>query len=448
MSLRWPGGLRSPGRVRDWLRRDHLVRGALSLMLTSGLQAGLGFIAWILAARLFSAAAVGEAGTLVTAAVVGAYLALLGLNTTLVCYLPAAADPDALVTAGLLLAGGCGAVIGLLYVLLLPLLAPRLEFVGRHPLLAAGFVLLTAAGAVNLLTDSAFISHRRAGCNAVADGLVGGVTKIACVVLAAGTGSYGLFCASASGFVTAGLASVVLLRVVLGYRPALRRPVRTLRPLLTFSGASYAGNLGNLLPDLIVPLIVLDRLGAPAAAYYCVAFSVVTLLYSASFAVEQTCLAEGSQPAADPAEVVRRSGRVLLGLCLPACAAFVLAAHWVLLAFGDRYSRQGTALLIVLALAGPPLAVNNWLQALLRLAGRPWAATASAVGHAALTCALAWLLASRGLAALAAAWPGGALAAAAVTALPCRALLRGRGTGPASAAGPARLAPGGYPGAP
>ena len=129
--------------------------------------------------------------------------------------------------------------------------------------------------------------------------------------------------------------------------------------------------MGNLLPDLIVPLIVLDRLGAPAAAYYYVAFSVVTLLYSAAYAAEQTFLAEGSQAAALPGGLLRRSWRVLLALCLPACAAFILAGHWLLLAFGAGYGRHSTGPLIVLALAGPALAANNWLQALLRLSGRP-----------------------------------------------------------------------------
>ena len=396
---------------------------------------------WVLAARLFTASEVGRAGSLISAAVVCAYLALAGLNTTLVRFLPTAPDPDTLVTAGLLLTGACGAGIGLLYVLLIPLLAPRLAFVGEHPLLAAGFVLLTAAGSVNLLTDSVFIAARKAGYNVFADGLIGGVTKIGSLVILAGTGSYGLFCASASGFVTAGLASVLLIGTALRYRPALRQPARLVRPLLVFSCASYAGNVGNLLPDLIVPLIVLDRLGAPAAAYYYVAFSVVTLLYSAAYAAEQTFLAEGSQAAALPGGLLRRSWRVLLALCLPACAAFILAGHWLLLAFGAGYGRHSTGPLIVLALAGPALAANNWLQALLRLSGRLRAAVLSTTFHAVLTCGLAWLLAPRGLTVLAVAWPAAALAGAAGTAITCLPLLRGR------EAGPARLLPGGPAGA-
>jgi O-antigen/teichoic acid export membrane protein len=436
---------RAGTRLRGWLRANHLVRNALYLMLTAGVQAALGLAFWVLAARLFTAPDVGRAGSLISAAVVCAFLALLGLDTTFVRYLPTAADRDALATSGLLLAAGAGAVAGAGYMLLVPRLAPRLAFVGQHPLLALGFVVLTTAGAVNLLTDSVFIAARRAGFNVLADGVIGGSTKLACVAIATGTGSYGLFCASASGFLTAALASLVIIGAVLGYRPALRRPARQVLPLLRFSGASYAGNMGSLLPDLVVPLIVLDRLGAAAAAYYYVAFSVATLLYSAAYAVEQTFLAEGSQAGVGPpAEVARRSWRVLLALCLPACAAFALASHWLLLVFGARYSRHATAVLIVLALAGPPIAANNWLQALLRLQHRLRAAVLSTAVRAVLTCALAWLLAPHGLAALAAAWPVGSLAAAAGTALAYRPLLGGRRPAAASA----ELLPGASAGAP
>jgi O-antigen/teichoic acid export membrane protein len=130
-----------------------MVRNSLYLMLSSALQASLGFAFWIIVARLFSPADVGRASSLISATTVIAYLALLGLNSTLVRFLPTAQNRDALITAGLLLVAGCGAGIGLLYVLATPLIAPRLAFVAHHAGLAAGFVLLAAAASVNLLTD-------------------------------------------------------------------------------------------------------------------------------------------------------------------------------------------------------------------------------------------------------------------------------------------------------
>src|ERR1035441_187109 len=187
-----------PGRSRyRRLWTDHLVRNSLYLILSSGLQAALGFAFWIITARLFSTADVGRASSLISATTVIAYLALLGLNSTLVRHLPTAPDRDALITAGLLLVAGCGAGIGLLYVLLIPVLAPRLAFVQHQPALAAGFVLLTAAAAVNLITDSVFVASRKAGYNTLADGGIGGVTKVVSVVLLARPRAHRVFCAPA-----------------------------------------------------------------------------------------------------------------------------------------------------------------------------------------------------------------------------------------------------------
>ena len=124
------------GMLRARLLADHMVRNSLYLILSSGVQAALGAAFWIIAARMFGAANVGIAGSLIAATVLIAYLALLGLNSTLVRYLPTAPDRDGLITGGLLLVAVCGAGLGLLYLLLTPVIAPRLAFVEHWPMLA------------------------------------------------------------------------------------------------------------------------------------------------------------------------------------------------------------------------------------------------------------------------------------------------------------------------
>jgi O-antigen/teichoic acid export membrane protein len=408
---------RGPWRkARERLLADHMVRSSLYLTLSSGLQAGLGFTFWVITARLFSTASVGRAGSLIAATVVIAYLAQLGLNNTFIRYLPTASDRNALMTSGCLLVAMCGIGMGLMYLVLTPVLAPRLGFVAHSPAFAAGFVLMAGAGAVNVLTDSIFIAERKASCNALVDGGIGGVTKVSSGVILAGTGAYGLFCASAGGPLAACLASMILMTTALSWRPSLRRPLAALRPVLRFSGANYAGNVLSLLPMLVVPLIVLDRLGPSAAAYYFVAYQVATLLYSAGYALEQAFLAEGSQAGVSWRQLLRRSLRVLALLTLPACLLLAAAGHWILLVFGTRYSQHGTPSLILLAAAAIPLAANNWLMTVLRLSGRLRAIVVSSGVYAVAICGLAWFLAPHGLGVLTAAWPIGGLAGAGVAA--------------------------------
>jgi O-antigen/teichoic acid export membrane protein len=376
-------------------------------MLSSGLQAALGFTFWVIVARLFSTEDVGRASSLVAATSLVAILSLFGLNSTLVRFLPTSKDRDALITAAVILVAACGAGFGLIYLLLTPVLAPRLAFVEHRPVMVAGFVLLTSVAAVNLLTDSVFIASRKASYCALTDGGVSGITKIASGLILAGTGAYGLYCACAAGFAIAAVVSLVLTATALHWRPSLTASFRTLKPLLRFSGANYAGNIFTLLPTLVVPLIVLDRLGASAAAYYFVAFQIATLLYSAVYAVEQAFLAEGSHAEANWREIRKRSRRFAVALFVPACLVLIVAAPWVMLTFGARYSHYGTPSLVVLALAVIPIAVCNWSWTVLRLTGQLQPLVASAGVYALAVCGLAWFLAPHGLTAVAASWPIG-----------------------------------------
>jgi O-antigen/teichoic acid export membrane protein len=427
------------GTLLTRLRTDHLVRNSLYLMLSSGVQAALGFTFWLIMARLFSRTDVGLASSLISATTLIGYFALFGLNSTLVRFLPTAEDRDRLISAALLLVIGTGAAIGLGYVLLTPVVASRLAFVERSPPLMVGFMILSAAAAVNVLTDSVFIAQRRAELCALTDGLIGGVGKIIFGLALAGTGAFGLFSASTGGYAASAVASIVLIVVVLRWRPSLRRPIQTLRPLLRFSGANYLANAFNLLPSVVVPLVVLDRLGPEPAAYYFVAFQMATLLYAAVNAVENAFLAEGSQADADWRAVRKRSRLLALALFVTGGIVLSAAAHWVLLAFGVQYSLHGTGCLVLLAIAVLPIAACNWAWTVLRLVGRLGALVLSTFVYAAAICSGAWFLAGHGLDALTAAWPLGAgvgaiVATIATAALAKKAPARHRRTAVASTA--------------
>jgi O-antigen/teichoic acid export membrane protein len=400
-------------------------------MVNSGLQASLGFAFWIVTARLFSPEDVGRASSLVSAVTVIAYLALLGLNNTFGRYLPTTENPNALVSSGLTLVATCGGVIALAYILLTPVIAPRLSFIGKSPLLAAGFVLIAVAASTNILTDSVFVASRRAGYIPIVDGLVGGIGKAIAVVTLVGTGTYGLFCASSMGAVLPAIASLGLLFTVMRYRPTLGNPLRALKPLLRYSGANYVGNVLNMLPTLIVPLIVLDRLGPAPAAYYFVSFQVASILYAAALSVEQTFLAEGSYANVDMPKLRRRSRRILMALCIPAALALVITGHWMLLAFGWQYYYYGSTSLILFAVAAGPIAAYYWLLTILRLIGKLRAIVITNVVYAFSICGIAWIGSAHGLTSAAAAWPVGALLAACVarSAVPRKSPARHRRSG-------------------
>jgi O-antigen/teichoic acid export membrane protein len=406
------GAPAAPSQAGGWrqriasLRTDNMVRSALSLILSTGIQAVFGFVFWIVTARFFSTEDVGRASSLISATTLIGFFGLLGLNTTFVRFLATARDRGSLITAGLSLVGGCSAVLALGYVVLTPIVAPGVAFIAHSPLLVIGFVILTAAGSMNVLTDSVFIAADHAVYTAWTDGIVGGATRIAVVVAISGAGAYGIFAASAGGQLTGVIVSLILMARVLGWRPRIRNLRETLAPVLHFSGANYIANIFNMVPNLVVPLIVIDRLGPSDAAYYYVSYQLASLLYQTVFAVEQSFLAEGSHGNVTRAFLVR-SIRILLMLCIPGFIVMVLLSHWMLVLFGAQYASNAVSCLIALSTAVIPIAANNWLLTVLRLANQLRATVISNACYAVAICGLAWFLAPRGLGATALAWPIG-----------------------------------------
>jgi O-antigen/teichoic acid export membrane protein len=413
-----PGGRIRLGRIRlTELRplRDPMVRNSLYLILSSGLQASLGFAFWIVAARLFSTDQTGLASSLISATIFLSLMALMGLNVSFGRYLPAATNRDSLITGGVAVVAVSGLAAGAVYVLVAPTIAPKLAFVEQSLPLAIGFIIFTSASSVNLLTDAIFVGSRKSGYVALTDGAIAGTVKMAALFLLVGFGAVGLYTASTTGLAAAALASLLLIGWRLGWRPHIQQSMTVLKPLAKFSTANYVCSLLTFIPQTVVPIVILDRLGASAAAYYYVAYQVASLAQSPIYAIQGITLTEGGLPGANLASLVKRSVRLMLVVCLPVVVVVIVGAHWILLLFGTRYSIHGTFVLIVLVASALPASVMSLLRTLLNLLGRLNALVWSSVLFAAVICGAAWLLAPHGLIAFAAAWPIGTAASA----VPC-----------------------------
>lgn len=420
----------SAGAASHWSRRwrfilsDQMLRNSLYLLVNSGAQAGLGFAFWIIAARFFSTEDVGRASSLYSAASFISFFGLLGLNITFLRYLPVVRQRDKLITAGLFLVASCSGVIALVYVFLTPLVARPISFIAHSLPLAVGFVILTAGSGLNSLTDAVFIAAGKASYNAVIDGVVGGAIKIIALIALVGGGAYGIFGAAAGGLASGAVTALLIMMKVFHWRPQFGDWGELLRPVLRFAGVNYVGNVFSLLPALVVPLIVLNRVGASGVAYYYVSFQLANLLYQAAYSVEQAFLVEGASEVVISRAVLMRSVRVLLALCIPSFFGVILFGRQLLAAFGSNYGSHAEGILIPLTVAVLPIAAYNWFLTILRLSNKLKEIVWSNIVYSVGIMGLAWVLAPHGLSALAIAWPVGTLAAAVVSGVAAMRVIR------------------------
>ena len=408
----WPPdeSLRAPSRLAALLgslRNDQMLRNSLYLMLNMGVQAALGFGFWIIAARYFTTESIGQGSSLISASSLISFAGMLGLNTALLKFLPTTRQRNRLITAGLAIVTVCSGLIAAFYVLLLPIFSKPLSFVTHSLPLALGFVILTAGAGINLLTDSIFIGTGRSKYTALVDGVVGGVAKIFLIVVLAGTGAYGVFGAAGGGFLAAALGSIWLIYRVIGWRPVFDGLGQALKPVLSFSGMNYAGNLVNVLPTLVVPLIIINKVGSSAAAYYFVSYQLAALLYSTAYSVENAFMAEGAHSGVVNRAILWRSGRLLIALCVPSFIAVLLFGHLMLSAFGASYGAHAVSSLLPLTAAVLPIGVYYWSLTVLRLSDKLRAIVWSNVAYSAGIIGFALVLAPRGLAGISMAWPLG-----------------------------------------
>lgn len=404
-------------------RHDVLLVNSVFLMLSSMATAGLGFVFWILVARLYSASSVGLATSLLSATGVISMLSLLGFGSYFTRFLPKSTSRDRDVSLGLLAAGVVALLGAATFVVLIPTLTPSLRFLHDSGWLAAGFVLMTSLAAVNLLTDSAFVAYRAARFNFLIDGLLQSGSKLLLLIVFAGSGAFGIYSAGGLAGVFAVVASITILMRRFHFRPRLVLDMGVIRETVHFTAASYTASIFNLLPILVVPVLVLDRLGSASAGYYFMAFQITNLLAGVASAVSQTLLAEVGHEEASLRTLARRSARLLAIAIVPAAIVLGAGGKWLLLVFGSDYSTKAWTALLVLACAAPAVAAYGWAATLVKATGQLRALILCNVVFAVVSISLTAALAERGLVWVAAAW---FLANAAAAATAGVALLRFR----------------------
>lgn len=393
------------------LRSDTLVRNSFYLMLSTGIMAVLGFVFWLISARIFPPEQVGIATTLISAMNLISYVGLLGFNSTFIRMLPTSKNRSAEMNTGLVMATSAAILVATAYVILVPMIAPKLSEIHTNIWYALGFVVMTAMASVNLLTDSIFIAFRAAKYNLFIDGVVMSSTKLALPFMFAGLGAFGLFTAAGAAASVALVLSIFFLIKNFAYKPSLRLDTSHLGGVLKYSFSNYVANLLNIAPTLFVPLIIINHLGAASAGYYYLAFMVANLLYTVVYAVSQSLFAEGSYADRTLRDLMKRSSLVIAGIMIPGAAILYFGASMLLQIYGHNYSAQAAPLLQVFAIAGPMVAVYTIANALLRITKQTVAIISSNLVYAVTITGLSLIWCNHGLVWIGYAWMVGQILA-------------------------------------
>jgi O-antigen/teichoic acid export membrane protein len=348
-------------RVRA-LWHNPLYSNAIYIMSANVANAVVGFVFWIVAARLYSTEEVGQASALLSAAALLAMLSGLGFGYGLIRFLGSSKNPVTLINSSFAVVASVSVAAAVIFIVGPGLWSPAVVSIRHHPAHLAVFVLAVPVVALAGLMDNAFIA-RRIARYVLAKNLIFNVLRLVLpVVLAASLHSFGIFASwGAAVFVSLLFGMFLFLpRAQSGYRPSLSLDRRAVGETLRFSFANYLGDLFSSAPVLILQSILIVRLlGSESNAYFAIAWTVGSILSTIPASASMSLFAEGSHDEGRLGQRVRQSLKMTFLILTPAVILVMLLADKLLLVFGPQYSQNAATLLRLVAVSTFPWAVNS-----------------------------------------------------------------------------------------
>ena len=347
-----------------------LYTNSFFLMAHAAVTSISGVFFWVLAARMLDAGDVGRGAALISAALLLTFIARFGLEFGLVRFLPTIREnPSGLINSCFLISATTSMVLAGIFLIGAPFWTPQLAFVGQNILLAAGFVAVVTLAPIYAILTQVYIAARRSEFT-VLQGSLMSVLKIGALPFLIGTG------ASIAVFASWGLAIVVAMGVgLLLYLPRVQPQYRLhsgfqgnlTRGVLRFSLANYVSAGFSRMPTLILPLMVVNSLGAELNAFFFVAWAVVGHILAIPISIGDSLFSIGSAHQDGLQRYAIRSLRLTAGLLLPTVLVAIIAAEKLLQLFGEEYASAGSLLLRLLAVSALPAAANSVYLAMARV---------------------------------------------------------------------------------
>ena len=390
--------------------RGSMVRNSLGMISGRAASMALGFLFWLLAARLFPADKVGQTAGVVSAMMLCTQLALLGIGSAFIAFFPRHQQkPAALLDTAISIVVVASLAAGALFLLTASFSFDELRVVGGSALYIVMFLAMCVFGTLNILLDQVSIAIGRGGQVLSRNVVFGGVAVVLLLLLHAtvdDASSLTLFSLWIGAGVSAcALGVAQLWRALAGYRyrPRLDRGLR--RPLVRVGLPNHALTLTERAPGLILPILVTELLSPTQNAYWYAVWMMAWVVYIIPISMGMALFAEASHRPESLARAVRSGVGSSLLFGVVSAAALALLAGPLLGLLGSRYASAGATPLRILLIAFVPLTLVQVYFASCRATGKLSEAILTgtvsgvvAVGAAALAAR------SNGLAGMAWAW--------------------------------------------
>jgi len=375
---------RSAGRHAHPAVGKAMTGSAIGLIVGRMASLGLGFLFWLVAARVAEPAQVGFTAALVSAMMLCTQFAQLGAGQAFVALYPQhLKKPTGLLDTVLSMAALGAIAVALAFLLLARTMFTQLGQVAHDPIWAVAFLLLSVFGTAQIAFDQISMGLERGG-QAITRNVACGLLTLAplAVLPAAGIGvsKLALFLAwvlGGVGTVTVGLWQLWKTCGGYLYRPRL---VRSLVPATLTTGlANHVLTLAERVPGLVLPIVVTELLSPRANAYWYIVWMSALVVFIAPQSVGVALFAEGSHRPDAMSAATAQALRISLFFGGGSAVVLWLIANPVLRLLGEGYEQAGAVPLRILLVAVVPMAFTSAYYGRCRARGRLGEAIATGI---------------------------------------------------------------------
>jgi O-antigen/teichoic acid export membrane protein len=161
--------------------------------------------------------------------------------------------------------------------------------------------------------------------------------------------------------------SFIVLVKKFNYKPKIQISKKTIKNVWKYSGGNYLADAFNFLPTSVLPIIIVNRLGADKSAYYFIVMMIVGLLYVIPNSVTRSLFSEGSFDKNSISKNIKKTMRHIALMLIPAIIVLLISGKFLLAVFGKNYSSEGIIFLYIMTLFSILLSISSLYASLFRL---------------------------------------------------------------------------------
>ncbi len=317
------------------------------IILNTFSSAFFGLLFWLLAARLYSSEEVGLATALISSAAIIWSISSFGLGTGLIRFLPGSNEKSLLFSSVWTVSLISSLVSGVIFLLGLGFFSPALKFL-MTPWFAIVYLFYLVLQMNNGIENSGLLGLRKAEYSFMQNLVLG--FRIILLIPLASSGVIGII-----GSLGIALAISSLIGIFILYKQNIAMKLvlskKLIKDIANFSLANYAVDFLSTVQTCVLPVFILNFVGAKEAAYFYVAFSIASLLYAIPSSVFMSMFIEGSHGEPLRNNLIKSLATVGT-LMIPAGIIIYFYGDILLSLFSEEYSDKAYEILKLLVLSG------------------------------------------------------------------------------------------------